>query len=425
MAKKTHTVTIDPRMFISPPFIECPKCKKKEFGVLGIGVGYTRRCRDCWHTKGFSLPKLKREVIYLDQFVLSNMMKAINPKIKVRAGTDLSYYKQLFEKLDRLIKLQLIICPSSSTHRNESLTSINYDAIKRITEHFSLNISFYPNSTIQRFQVSSDFRDWLGIDTRKIEVETITHGRLDEWQDKFIISVDMFKGDTDFVDVLKKEREQSEKSLLPVFKRWQTETDRNFEEWLKEEQAVIGTTFWNSAIERANKHQQNPQNMTLDELLPSEREMILIDILEVLEKQGYDQANRINKANEYLSTRIKDVPYFKISSNIYASMAREAASGRKKPFNRGTFNDVDFISNLAPYCDALFIDKELQTRLSNQPLKDSLGLDIKTYSLNKRDEFMSYLENIEAKMSKKHLALVDTVYGDWYNRPYTSMFDKD
>lgn len=425
MSDKLRRITINPKMFISPPFIKCPRCGKEAFGVLGIGVGYTRRCRECWHTEGFSLPKLSRKVIYLDQYVLSNMMKAINPKVKVRSGTDLSFYKQLFVKLDRLMKLQLIICPSSSTHRNESLTSINYDEIKRITEHFSLNISFFPNSTIQRFQVSSDFRQWLGVETRPVDVNTITHGRLDEWQDKFIISVDMFKGDTDFVEKLKNEREQVEQSLLPVFKRWQTETNKKFDDWLNEEQAVIGSTFWNAAIERANKFQQNPQNLSIDDILPSEREMILLDILDVLKNKGYNQQDRIKKANEYLLTRVKEVPYFKLSTNIYASMAREAALGRKKPFNRGTFNDIDFISTLAPYCDAMLIDKEFQTRLSTEPLKSRLGLANKVYSLNKRKEFMDYLDDIEAKMTKKHLALVNEVYGDWYNEPYTSMFDRN
>ncbi len=406
-------IKIDPRMFIKPPFNKCPKCGKDAYGVLGIGMGYTRRCKECWYTQGYELPKLKREIIYLDQFVFSNMMKAISPKVKVREGTDLSFYKVLFEKLDRLVKLQLILCPASSTHTSETLTSSTYDALKRITEHLSHNTRFYPNETIQRFQVIGDFREWLGVDSRKIDVNTVTYGRLDEWLDRLYISVDLSKGDTDLIERIRSEREQAEQALLPVFKRWQAEKDKKFDDWLKEEQDAVGRSYWQMAVRR------------LEDILPSEREVILIDMLELLSKQGLDRKAAISKANDYLTTQIKEVPHVKISSMLYAAMAREASLGRKNPYNRGTFNDVEFVSTLAPYCNAMFIDKEFQTRICNEPLKSRLGLSDKIYSLNTQNEFMAYLEEIENKMSKKHLKLVHEVYGDWYDHPYTTMFEEE
>lgn len=71
----------------------------------------------------------------------------------------------------------------------------------------------------------------------------------------------------------------------------------------------------------------------------------------------------------------------------------------------------------------MFIDKEFQTRLCNEPLKSRLNLCGNMYSLNKIDEFMAYLDSIEANMSKKHLEAVHSAYGNWYEIPYTAMFD--
>ena len=76
----TESKRLDPRNLISPPYRTCPKCSHGNFGVFIIsGARYTRRCRDCWHTAEFPLPKLRKKIIYLDQFVISNLMKLKNP----------------------------------------------------------------------------------------------------------------------------------------------------------------------------------------------------------------------------------------------------------------------------------------------------------------------------------------------------------
>src|SRR5690348_16734239 len=58
----------DPRVFILPPFRDCPSCGREgTYGVLMIsGVRYTRRCRECWHADHYPLPPLEKKVIYLD-----------------------------------------------------------------------------------------------------------------------------------------------------------------------------------------------------------------------------------------------------------------------------------------------------------------------------------------------------------------------
>ena len=71
---------LDPRDLISPPWRTCPACGKDKFGVSIIsGSRLMRRCRDCWHQRDYRLPELRKKIIYLDQFVISNLMKLENP----------------------------------------------------------------------------------------------------------------------------------------------------------------------------------------------------------------------------------------------------------------------------------------------------------------------------------------------------------
>src|ERR1044071_4006761 len=76
------TIRMDPCDFIGSPYQSCPKCGQHEFGVLSIHeTSITRRCRvrACWYTATHPLPPLQKKVIYLDQFIFSNITKMLSP----------------------------------------------------------------------------------------------------------------------------------------------------------------------------------------------------------------------------------------------------------------------------------------------------------------------------------------------------------
>lgn len=117
-----HTIKIDPKIFIDEPYIACPKCKKINFGVLIMTSsrdGYTRRCKECWHTQHFPLPKLEKKVLYLDQFAISHLMMALNSKLGKKDKIE-KFWLTFFEKLEKVHRLQLLECPDSTFHQTES-----------------------------------------------------------------------------------------------------------------------------------------------------------------------------------------------------------------------------------------------------------------------------------------------------------------
>jgi hypothetical protein len=55
---------------------------------------------------------------------MSDMMKALNPKNEAHARARTHpLWLPLYKRLDRLVQLQLAICPTSEEHRRESLVS--------------------------------------------------------------------------------------------------------------------------------------------------------------------------------------------------------------------------------------------------------------------------------------------------------------
>ena len=121
-------------------------------------------------------------------------------------------------------------------------------------------------------------------------------------------------------------------------------------------------------------------------------------------KAGVDEKHIDSKLIEYFtSDEFMELPVVKISSMLFASMARKAASGKKKLPSSGTFNDTEFISILLPYCDAMFIDKEFDAYLNEEPLKSSALNETKIFSQIRKEDFMEYFDDIESSASVSHL----------------------
>ena len=97
---------------------------------------------------------------------------------------------------------------------------------------------------------------------------------------------------------------------------------------------------------------------------------------------------------------------------------------KKKLRSKGIMNDVQFISYLLPYCDAMFIDNECRGLLKSFPIKDRIQYGTKVFSQNNKDEFIEYLNEIGNQMSEEHFKKVKEVYGDDWLKPYTSLYEK-
>lgn len=76
--------------------------------------------------------------IYLDQFVISNLMKLENPATKGHATVAADpFWRELHDLLFQLRQLQMICCPDSGSHEEESRTSPFNAELKKTYEALS------------------------------------------------------------------------------------------------------------------------------------------------------------------------------------------------------------------------------------------------------------------------------------------------
>ncbi len=426
-------MTISPGDFIHGPYIKCPKCGKDSFGVLMIcDHHYCRRCRDCFYPRGheraatYSLHPLRKRVIYIDQFAISNMMMALNPATKAHEkGSVNPFWNELFGKLGSLCKLQLIICPDSDFHRHESLLAPFYEPLKRMYELLSHGVSFFDHETIQRFQIIGQLNLWLGAKALDLDVHRVVHGKINAWQERFIFSMGDF-GWPELIQEIRTNREKVEDALVPVFKRWQTEKNKDFNYWYEQErkaQAQVLVGLYQRQLRYFALASLGLASFHVGELLPNMATITIQEIKEKLKRHGVKEEDLNTKLGKFLrSDAFENAPFIKISSMLYAAMARKAASGRRKPPNKGFMTDVKILSTLLPYCDVMFIDNECRGFLSEKPLCDEINYGTKIFSYATKEEFLAYLDDIRSKASKEHLKIVEGVYGRDWGKPFTELY---
>ncbi len=159
-----------------------------------------------------------------------------------------------------------------------------------------------------------------------------------------------------------------------------------------------------------------------DLIVPPAVQTYLI-VVKTLQASGLAEKDLGARVYEYFtSPALASLPFLRLSSMIFASVARKAAAGMKELPSQGLSNDVDAISTLLPYCDAMFIDNECRAYFDEEPLRSDLTHETRLFSLRNKEAFLEYLDSIKAGMTAEHLQIVDGIYGEGWTEPYTTVF---
>jgi hypothetical protein len=418
------TFQFDPRDLIGPPYRGCPKCGSESFGVLSIsGQSYARRCRNCFHNASFPLWPLNKKVIYIDQFAISNMAKALNTAMRGhdRAAAD-PRWLNLFEALERVCKLQLAICPNSEGHFHESLLSGYFEPLRHMYEHLSHGISFDWWQQIAKSQLIVATTTWLRGERAVYDLnpELVTSRRLHDWQDRIRISVNM-NYPPDMAEDIRRIRDELDGSLQAHFDSIRSAPQKDFEYWLTREREAVGNSLiesWRRYVERLKQMEE----LDFDRVYNSNGLEQVRLIIEIFERERVRPQERLG---DFLkSDELKDTPSNRISCLMWAVLAHRAANGQIQAPNRGMVNDINMASTLLPYCDAMLIDKECRGILADIPKRHRPDHSAKVFSPNMMDEFVAYLREVEEQGDPIVLKQVHEVYGEDWPKPFLTIYEE-
>src|SRR3984893_1976661 len=119
---------------------------------------------------------------------------------------------------------------------------------------------------------------------------------------------------------------------------------------------------------------------------------------------------------------MNETPSNIISAAMWASLAMQAAAGQKKPPDEGMVTDIDVVSTLLPYCDAMFVDNKCRSLLRDIPKGHKLPYKCQVFSSKTSGEFLRYLSDVRASATPQHLDLLQEVYGPTVMHPPKSIY---
>jgi hypothetical protein len=420
---------LDPRQLVHGPFVTCPNCGSNEFGIYQVGVEmYSRRCRQCWFKGSFPLPPLSRKVVYIDQFAISNMMKTLNARSPRHASAKADpFWLKLFEALERVVKLQLVVCPDSDVHHNESMVFPWYEELKRMYEQFSHgDATFDSTDDVAMRQLNKALLAWLDNKTPQytFDPKDVVHGNLNHWREPFIISVSGGYPQM-IVDGVRAFRDDVHRKINVLFgEELSTSPHKDFKYWFERERQAGGRAIVQSYelyLKRRYEIATSAVPFTYENVYQSNGLDQFRLIMEVLKARKMPEERLMLMLAAFLkSDQFKDYPASRITSLVWAAIGQAAANGQKEPPNAGTSNDIRVLT-LAPYCDALFVDNGCRALWEKIPSRYRAFYKVRLFSYNTRDNFLSYLKEIEDNSEPKVIAAAREVYGE--PSPFVTMYE--
>lgn len=394
-------------MLVTRVLGDCPACKgKNTFGNVSVRRDHVLRgCKTCSYESAAWLPDIRKKVLYLDQFFFSHAFR----------GSDQRFLTAI-ERVKQVCHLQLLVAPYSSVHEDETHQWRGYKdkTHAQLMEFIKLTargIEFERSYNIDSVQILKAFAAYLKGDPAKHEIERADaiRGDLDAWDDYFFIDVGGYWHDVETKRCLKTEAVDQ---LVTALDAWQQST-QTFDEDVALEYHDAGRCYLKFYIDKVNRIRQGDAGALLDSPIMAStvehmREHLPKDMPEL------EQLQRC--ANFFKSEHFTEVPHQWLSARIFATLKsmvkRGAYANRPEARKRlsGIFEDINHISLHAPYCDAFVMDTPM-AELVRQP---SVGLEsrygVKVFSLSNWDEFLGWLDALEADMSAEHLAGVEAAY---------------
>ena len=372
----------------------CPRCGRTDtWGYFPTRYCLIHRCVACRYYMDNPLPTFQKAIVYLDQFVISNMVKAKDP-----------YWAVLAERLDKLMGNQLLACPYSPIHRRESMLFFDLsDALQEMYKRLGGSDRFRKPEEIQEAQLVRGIRQYLAPGSEQ-QGSDGWKGALDEnphlYTGDMVVNVIMTHHPF-ITESVRQEKERLFNGLQGVCD-YRRQHPATFQEDLDSEFvgfADVSMELYRKAAGSAAYDRRRPPFLSAPVLLVHR---LAAEVQEIRPQEP----DPITVVDTFLhSSDVRTTPCLDISCRLWATIAQKERSpkGPRSPKASDSY-DVDMISHYAPFCDAMFVDNEFRGMATEGQVGVTQRYGVKLFSEKKdgRDEFLEYLDTISASATDNH-----------------------
>lgn len=363
----------------------CPKCgNRAEYRNISVsGNRLLRRCSGCRATVTQKLPQLQKQVIYLDQHFLSHAFRGTTTPFVEAAG-----------RIKNLVARQVLICPWSDCHMIET------------------HLWRHPQSQelwlfIKKTALGKRFRDPIEITCRQFErlfdafltgtapsrdilPDDALNRRIHDWSDFNWVNVGRSYDDSDALRDRNKRNVQQLKKLLIACRS----TTSTFEKDVLEEV----NSYAQYLIELYNGRLRAFASQNFDTAIMS---MEASEPLRGLIQAASSCSNGANKVQHFLtSDHFRNTPFVDIGARLLAVLKKRSRAGCSLKRLNGVLYDIDAIRFYAPYCDAIFVDKEMHHCLLDTDGQIEKRYSFRVFSADTWPEFHEYLDGLDEKATR-------------------------
>ena len=386
---------------------DCPGCGGKDrFGNVAVRGGHVLRgCKSCKFSTSIWLPETRKKILYLDQFFFSSAFRERDPRFTKAA-----------QRIREVSALQLLAVPYSSIHEDETHQWRGYDGrnkddLMEFIKATSRGHEFEPAYDVEQTQIVRAFQAFLQGKPPAFELQQrdAIPSDIHEWDDYFRIDVGRYINDIELIRDLKR---QGVELLVDAFQGWR-QSKNTFEQDVTLELQESFKNYLHSYLKYAARISTGDYAALLDSPIMA---MVVQTLLHCLPDDMPPEESLKKICEFFRSEHFSRIPYQWLSVRVFAVLKdmvkRGAYVDREASLQRlsGFFQDMKHVSIYAPYCDAFVMDQAMAALVADPRIGLEARYGVKVFSLNNWEEFLEWLNVLEAGMSQEHRAGLAAAY---------------
>jgi hypothetical protein len=384
-------------MFELPPFTKCPVCKNETFGTLSVdGDSVTKRCKTCRYSHTEILPALDKKVVYLDQFVVSELYKTKSSTRRPGAPSE-KFWQECYELANLAYLRQQVIFPASNLHSDETIVWHSPGELRLAHEMLSGDISFEPThdiATQQEWEFARAYITGEKAPSISFDVDEVLSGERNVWLP--IFHIDVNADYSIFAPGIRRDRATAEASLQELANGW-TRNKPTFSQILKLELSSYGSAMRQALRDQAAKMQAAMASNDPSSVLELRFGLMnrYEQIAEMFERNGVPKQDAFKEVGKFLDwTENQKQPAHRMFAYLIAALGWRISSGQRQEMKASVLNDFTAISTYAPYIDAMFVDRQCANLLKQGRLRSELIYKARVFSMGDPQEFLDYLKGL-------------------------------